>query len=201
MKKTILTIIFTMLSAIMLYSDEDCECNKSTWFWNDEIKEKKQFIRDFIDNPDSLIYPEFYAKYKSFRIRNGFIEDNKDFFTGIGAKNKNLLDFYSQYKSKDISISSGRKSFPPTIPDYVAEKYRKKYITAYSHTIRAEFSEVKYLKGDIITGDEKEDYVSYTPYIKFYWYCKDGVWLLSRISITISYNSYSPPPNSYFEDW
>ncbi len=55
-------------------------CDGSTWFFKKEIREKKQFIRDFIAYPDSITDPAFYAKYKYFRIRNGFIEDNRRIF-------------------------------------------------------------------------------------------------------------------------
>ncbi len=199
MKKTILTIIFTMLSAIMLYSDEECECNKSTWFWNDEIKEKKQFIRDFIDNPDSLIYPEFYAKYKSFRIRNGFIEDYEEFFTG--QEYAGIQNFQNLFMTKKYHVSCGRKFMPSPPSDSWATTYKKKYIFAYCHSMKVKFGKIKYLKGDIITGNDNEDYGYFNPKIYFNWYCKNGEWILGEILIDISYRNFRPDNTLYFEDW
>ena len=191
--------ILLILISYPIYSRDSCDCNKSTWFWNDEIKEKKQFIRDFIENSDSLIYPEFYAKYKSFRIRNGFIEDNKDFFTGIGYNN--LQSFYSKLSSKKYEIIKGGKGFPKPLGDNIAEKYRKKHVTAFCHEMGVEFEEIKYRRGDLITGNEEEDYGFYHPIIFFTWYCKNGEWILTEIMTGISDEIYTPTKNSYFEDW
>ena len=198
MLKKIIVVTITILTLINLsYSKGDCECNKSTWFWNDEIKEKKQFIRDFMENPDSLIYPEFYEKYKSFRISNGFIKHYKKFFTGTGSNSlQGLFKFliFTEYK-----VHNGSKYVGHQPTEYLSDEEERSW-RAYKHDMYVRFGKIKTARSDCFSGNDK-DYIYIRPEIYFRWYCKNGEWVLVDINVEAGQGYGNPVSVDNFDDW
>ncbi len=84
-------------------------CDESTFFLKKEIREKKQFIRDFIRNIDSLNVT-LSKEYNSFRLRSGFKSEYCELMQ-IDRMQQQFIPFikgfyYFSYSGKAISQGS-----------------------------------------------------------------------------------------------
>jgi hypothetical protein len=155
-------IFILLFGLLMAYSVDAISCEESHWFWKKDIREKKQFIEDFINHSDSISEAMFYEKYETFRIRTGFIEDYQEMFND---------EYYQTY-------------FFPNMQGF---KWYSRFGKGWGYIGE---NQVLFHTLEISCFYKNQEKTIKNPKIQFRWVCKDEEWVLFEVRF-ITFPGYS----------